>query len=179
MRARRRPARGGCFCGARRRAPALAARAGDLLRINFNISFPHLACQYASVDLSDVLGMVRLPRAAAAPLQLPRPSAPHRCMPRAPRRQVRYNVTKTVRKRPIDEAGTVLGEWYIDPRDSKHEARALLFMDDMPALRGVRGRACAQRGRRRGGSRAASEVSRRVCRFAGGGLAAAGAASGG
>lgn len=35
------------------------ARAGDLLRINFNISFPHLACQYASVDLSDVLGMVR------------------------------------------------------------------------------------------------------------------------
>jgi hypothetical protein len=39
--------------------PARATAAGDLLRINFNISFPHLACQYASVDLSDVLGMVR------------------------------------------------------------------------------------------------------------------------
>ena len=44
--------------------PAPAARAGDLLRINFNISFPHLACQYASVDLSDVLGMVRCCRDA-------------------------------------------------------------------------------------------------------------------
>ena len=32
---------------------------GDLLRINFNFSFPHLQCQYASVDVSDVLGMVR------------------------------------------------------------------------------------------------------------------------
>ena len=37
---------------------------------------------------------------------------------------MRYNLTKTVRKRPIDEAGNVLGEWYIDPRDIKHEARA-------------------------------------------------------
>ena len=32
---------------------------GDSLRINFNVSFPHLQCQYASVDVSDVLGMVR------------------------------------------------------------------------------------------------------------------------
>ncbi len=38
-------------------------------------------------------------------------------------RQVRYNLTKTVRKRPIDEAGNVLGEWYIDRGDIKHEAR--------------------------------------------------------
>ncbi len=38
---------------------ARAAPAGDTLRINFNFSFPHLACQYASVDVSDVLGMAR------------------------------------------------------------------------------------------------------------------------
>lgn len=36
---------------------------------------------------------------------------------------MRYNLTKTVRKRPIDEAGNVLGEWYIDRADIKHEAR--------------------------------------------------------
>jgi len=62
VRARPRSCVGGCFCGARQRGPAPARRAGDLLRINFNISFPHLACQYASVDLSDVLGMVRPPQ---------------------------------------------------------------------------------------------------------------------
>ena len=48
----------------------------------------------------------------------------HKLMP--PRRppQVRYNLTKTVRKRPIDEAGAVLGEWYIDrSAELKHEAR--------------------------------------------------------
>jgi hypothetical protein len=39
--------------------PARARHAGDTLRINFNFSFPHLACQYASVDVSDVLGMAR------------------------------------------------------------------------------------------------------------------------
>jgi hypothetical protein len=41
---------------------ARAAAAGDTLRINFNFSFPHLACQYASVDVSDVLGMARAQR---------------------------------------------------------------------------------------------------------------------
>jgi hypothetical protein len=38
--------------------------------------------------------------------------------------QVRYNLTKTVRKRPIDDDGRVLGEWFIDrTADIKHEAR--------------------------------------------------------
>lgn len=32
---------------------------GDLLKINFNISFPRLSCEFASVDVSDALGMVR------------------------------------------------------------------------------------------------------------------------
>ena len=36
--------------------------------------------------------------------------------------QVRYNLTKTVRKRPIDREGAIMGEWYIDrPAEIKHE----------------------------------------------------------
>ncbi|KAL6999353.1 Protein disulfide-isomerase 5-4 [Sarracenia purpurea var. burkii] len=45
---------------------------GEFLRIDFNISFPALSCEFASVDVSDVLGTNRL------------------------------NITKTVRKYPID-----------------------------------------------------------------------------
>ncbi|CAH9083536.1 unnamed protein product [Cuscuta europaea] len=45
---------------------------GDFLRIDFNISFPALSCEFASVDVSDVLGTNRL------------------------------NITKTVRKYAID-----------------------------------------------------------------------------
>ncbi|KAF3549514.1 hypothetical protein DY000_02004666 [Brassica cretica] len=45
---------------------------GDFLRIDFNISFPALSCEFASLDVSDVLGTNRL------------------------------NITKTVRKFPID-----------------------------------------------------------------------------
>ena len=33
---------------------------GDLLRVNFNISFPALACEFASLDISDALGTVRI-----------------------------------------------------------------------------------------------------------------------
>ncbi|KAK8483069.1 hypothetical protein V6N11_049611 [Hibiscus sabdariffa] len=45
---------------------------GDFLRIDFNISFPALSCEFASVDVSDVLGTNRL------------------------------NITKTIRKVSID-----------------------------------------------------------------------------
>eukprot|EP00250_Pteridium_aquilinum_P028212 c36775_g1_i1 orf=195-1649(+) len=45
---------------------------GDFLRIDFNMSFPALSCEFASVDVSDVLGTNR------------------------------FNITKTVRKFPID-----------------------------------------------------------------------------
>ncbi|EOA40266.1 hypothetical protein CARUB_v10008994mg [Capsella rubella] len=45
---------------------------GDILNIDFNISFPALSCEFASVDVSDVLGTHRL------------------------------NLTKTIRKVPID-----------------------------------------------------------------------------
>lgn len=45
---------------------------GDFLRIDFNMSFPRLSCEFASVDVSDVLGTNR------------------------------FNITKTVKKFPID-----------------------------------------------------------------------------
>ena len=65
---------------------------GDLLKLNFDISFPKLSCEFASVDVSDVLGMNR------------------------------YNLTKTVRKRPIDAAGTIIGDAFHDRQHGiKHE----------------------------------------------------------
>ena len=33
---------------------------GELLRINFNISYPSLSCEFATLDVSDALGTVRL-----------------------------------------------------------------------------------------------------------------------
>ncbi|CAI5533620.1 unnamed protein product, partial [Closterium sp. Naga37s-1] len=59
---------------------------GELLRINFNFSFPALSCEFASVDVTDVLGTAR------------------------------YNLSKTVRKYPIDAAGNWVGpEHHPDP----------------------------------------------------------------
>lgn len=34
---------------------------GELLRINFNISFPSLSCEFATLDVSDALGTVSYP----------------------------------------------------------------------------------------------------------------------
>ncbi|XP_047341887.1 protein disulfide isomerase-like 5-4 [Impatiens glandulifera] len=67
---------------------------GESLRIDFNISFPVLSCEFASVDVSDVLGTNRL------------------------------NITKTVRKYPIDINLKPIGsEFYSGPisRDVKHD----------------------------------------------------------
>ena len=50
---------------------------GELLRINFNVSFPALSCEYATLDVSDALGSKKL------------------------------NLTKTVRKAPIDSESLV------------------------------------------------------------------------
>ncbi|KAI7844497.1 hypothetical protein COHA_001856 [Chlorella ohadii] len=44
---------------------------GELLRINFNVSFPQLSCEFATLDISDAIGLKR------------------------------FNLTKTVRKQPI------------------------------------------------------------------------------
>ena len=52
---------------------------GELLRINFNVSFPALSCEFASVDVGDAMGLNR------------------------------YNLTKTVFKRPIDDKGNPMG----------------------------------------------------------------------
>ncbi|XP_056163976.1 protein disulfide-isomerase 5-3-like isoform X1 [Syzygium oleosum] len=52
---------------------------GEFLRIDFNISFPSLSCEFASVDVSDVLGTNRL------------------------------NITKTVRKFSIDRNMKITG----------------------------------------------------------------------
>eukprot|EP00210_Caulerpa_lentillifera_P006618 g6323.t1 len=48
------------------------SRPGELLRINFNLSFPALSCEFATVDVSDALGTKKM------------------------------NLTKTLRKTPID-----------------------------------------------------------------------------
>ncbi|KAJ7514354.1 hypothetical protein O6H91_23G040500 [Diphasiastrum complanatum] len=48
------------------------SRDGDYLRIEFNISFPALSCEFASVDVNDIIGTAR------------------------------FNLTKTVRKFPVD-----------------------------------------------------------------------------
>ncbi|KAL1207102.1 Protein disulfide-isomerase 5-3 [Cardamine amara subsp. amara] len=53
---------------------------GDFLNIDFNISFPSLSCEFASVDVSDVLGTHRL------------------------------NITKTINKIPIDMHLRATGE---------------------------------------------------------------------
>ena len=50
---------------------------GEMLRVNFNISFPALSCEYATLDVSDALGSKKL------------------------------NLTKTVRKAPIDAESLV------------------------------------------------------------------------
>ena len=50
---------------------------GEMLLVNFNISFPALSCEYATLDVSDALGSKKL------------------------------NLTKTVRKAPIDAESLV------------------------------------------------------------------------
>ncbi|KAL5548275.1 hypothetical protein UlMin_003506 [Ulmus minor] len=60
---------------------------GDYLRIYFNISFPALSCEFASVDVSDVLGTNRL------------------------------NITKAILKTPIDKDFKSTGAEYDDEHD--------------------------------------------------------------
>ncbi|KAE9456596.1 hypothetical protein C3L33_11607, partial [Rhododendron williamsianum] len=67
---------------------------GEFLRIEFNFSFPALSCEFASVDVSDVLGTNRL------------------------------NITKTVRKYPINSDLKPTGsEFHSGPisKDIKHD----------------------------------------------------------
>lgn len=59
---------------------------GELLRINFNISFPSLSCEFATLDVSDALGTKRL------------------------------NLTRTVRKLPINDQLERMGHYIHDDR---------------------------------------------------------------
>ena len=52
---------------------------GEMMRINFNVSFPALSCEFASVDVGDAMGLNR------------------------------FNLTKTVFKRAIDNDLNPLG----------------------------------------------------------------------
>ncbi|KAI8557637.1 hypothetical protein RHMOL_Rhmol04G0025500 [Rhododendron molle] len=70
---------------------------GEFLRIEFNFSFPALSCEFASVDVSDVLGTNRL------------------------------NITKTIRKYPINSDLKPTGsEFHSGPisKDIKHDDEA-------------------------------------------------------
>lgn len=57
---------------------------GELLRINFDLDFQHLSCEFATVDISDVLGLSRL------------------------------NLTRTVRKTSLDGQARHLGPTSLD-----------------------------------------------------------------
>ena len=57
---------------------------GELLRVNFNVSFPSLPCEFATLDVSDSLGTKRL------------------------------NLTKTVRKLPLGHDGQRAGFYTLD-----------------------------------------------------------------
>eukprot|EP00873_Tetraselmis_striata_P017842 jgi/Tetstr1/438106/TSEL_026729.t1 len=57
---------------------------GELLKINFNISFPELSCEFLTADVSDALGTKRL------------------------------NLTKTVRKFPLDSDLSIVGNAVLD-----------------------------------------------------------------
>ena len=69
---------------------------GDMMKINFNVSFPALSCEFASVDVGDAMGLNR------------------------------YNLTKTVFKRALARDGTPLGaiEWDRDRGPNAHGRHA-------------------------------------------------------
>ncbi|KAF3611774.1 hypothetical protein DY000_02049662 [Brassica cretica] len=75
---------------------------GDFLRIHFNISFPALSCEFASVDVSDVLGTNRL------------------------------NITKTVRKFPIDPHLKTTGEEFHSGHGSHHINHGEEIKEEIP-----------------------------------------------
>ena len=46
------------------------SRHGELLRINFNMSFPALSCEFATLDVSDALGTVSSQNATSKRFQM-------------------------------------------------------------------------------------------------------------
>ena len=107
---------------------------GDLLRVNFNISFPALPCEFASLDISDALGTVRLRHwlncqthcltpmhkghawhavlgSSAWSEQLGQVASHMLCC-----LQKKINLTKTVRKLPINDQLERAGHYLYDDR---------------------------------------------------------------
>lgn len=109
------------------------SRHGELLRINFNMSFPQLSCEFATVDVSDALGTVGRRASLMAPLPVTPPlsellvlgcqklfCSSEQCVSL----QKRLNLTKTVRKLPIDENFERKGYYTHDdhPTDIKYDS---------------------------------------------------------
>jgi len=67
-----------------RPSPFIHSTQGELLRVNFNVSFPALSCEFLTLDVSDALGTKRL------------------------------NITKTVRKLPLKSDGERAGFYMHD-----------------------------------------------------------------
>ena len=117
---------------------------GELLRINFNISYPSLSCEFATLDVSDALGTVRkisLTSATPCACLAKRVGSPASILQQCPTSscclviarshmrshihrhcvsymqcvlQKRMNLTKTIRKLPIDEDGQRAGYYVHD-----------------------------------------------------------------
>lgn len=86
----------------------------EQLRINFNISFPALSCEFATLDVSDALGLVSLSLKGKTsfPFRHVFKHAPttEACL------QKKLNLTRTVRKLPIDENLERAGHYIHDDR---------------------------------------------------------------
>jgi len=105
---------------------------GELLRINFNISFPALSCEFATLDVSDALGTVRscvptVPFCNFLVLGVSSYVSPRANMPCS--LQKRLNLTRTVRKLPINDQLERVGHYIHDDRqlDIKY--------DELPEVR--------------------------------------------
>ena len=88
---------------------------GELLRINFNISFPSLSCEFATLDVSDALGTVRfcatLVTAGGLYWWSEHYGDSDACVI-----QKRLNLTRTVRKLPINDQLERMGHYIHDDR---------------------------------------------------------------
>jgi hypothetical protein len=89
---------------------------GELLRINFNISFPALSCEFATLDVSDALGTVRTCYDTCVLLSTAAWHSNAKVHFDHPLLQKRLNLTRTVRKLPINSDLERVGHYIHDDR---------------------------------------------------------------
>ena len=89
---------------------------GELLRINFNISFPALSCEFATLDVSDALGTVRICCDTYVFLSSAAWHSSADVHFDHPLLQKRLNLTRTVRKLPINADLERVGHYIHDDR---------------------------------------------------------------